>query len=208
MAISRVDHAIFRLAALLPGSSNHRVTFLPAQQAVWYRVPKVATNSIQRLFDEHPAIETDTIPGKMKLPACMCRNWMRFGFVRHPVSRIHSAWKDKVLQSNFFELPESLYQEVQEFDGFLDWLSGINLQSAEPHIRQQSSLMPVQQMHFIGKIESLNEDIERLFTSWQLTPPALKQVNRTPPQMAPTSAQESIIRRLYAADFEALYPND
>lgn len=208
MAISRFNQALFRVSALWPGSANHRVTFLPAQRAIWYRVPKVATNSIQHLFDEHPAIDTHEVPGKMNVPAVTLTKWMRFGFVRHPVTRVHSAWKDKVLNSNFFDLPAAFHQEVQDFDGFLEWLSTLNLQRAEPHIRPQCNLMPTNEMSFIGKIESLHEDIERLFHAWKLKPPTLEQFNKTQQHDDPTPAQESLIRRLYAADFEAFYPRD
>lgn len=68
--------------------------------------------------------------------------------------------------------------------------------------------MPVSKMTFIGKIETLHEDIERLFRLWQLTPPTLKQANKTTQLDEPTAAQESLIRSLYAADFEAFYPRD
>lgn len=208
MAISRLNHAVCRVSAFCPGSANHRVSFLPAQRAIWYRVPKVATNSIQHLLDEHPAIETYRIAGKMNIPSFLCKQWTRFGFVRHPITRVHSAWKDKVLRSNFFDLPAALYQEVQDFDGFLEWLSTLDLQRAEPHVRLQCHLMPVSKMTFIGKIETLHEDIERLFRLWQLTPPTLKQANKTTQLDEPTAAQESLIRSLYAADFEAFYPRD
>ena len=51
----------------------------------------------------------------------MYRDWFRFTFVRRPDDRIVSAWKDKVLRHNFFQMTEEQWIAAQNLDGFLDW---------------------------------------------------------------------------------------
>jgi len=59
------------------------------------------------------------------------------------------------LGAELFGLKESETEKLQDFDEFVRWLGYQNLDSGEVHIRKQTALIPVEEMDFIGTLQTL-----------------------------------------------------
>lgn len=189
---------------------GHYISFLPAQKALWYRVPKVASRTITNTLEEE-------LPGQYYYGGreiCLSDDYLdahyKFGFTRNPVKRLESLWRQKVLDVNGMGVSEAVREQLRDFDHFIDWVAEHDLNTCDPHFRKQTALLDVNRMDFIGKLEQFDEDWATVAKRLGLHMP--KRMQRRNPSKSisnPISpAQAQRIARLYEADFNAFYPED
>lgn len=122
----------------------------------------------------------------------------RFSFVRNPIDRAASCWRQKVPTGEALALGWQLPPETT-FAEFVAWMV-----EAKPdqHFRPQVELLPAE-LDFVGKFESLASEWRTLGELFNLPP--LEMVNGSPPAAA-IETDETTRRRLvefYQADFDA-----
>lgn len=172
---------------------------------VWFRVPKVASQSIFQIFRDNEvklvinAHERDHLFEPENFQNCF-----KFAFVRNPWSRAVSCYLNKIVR----EKKRPCFQECfdKDFEYFIDFLDRQDLATADIHIRLQTALIPLEHVNFIGRFESFAEDIQYVLKMIGL--PNQPIPHRNPTKHAHystyyTKRTKEIIARKYQADIEA-----
>lgn len=213
---------------------NPRGAFSPVEPFFYNRMPKAANTTITGLLHQASAFRPKTsrrrqnpkyqfltpltlTPQQVK---SLEHKAFKFTFVRNPYTRTLSAYLDKVgrkrHQGRRFLTWAEKNNEPQSFLGFCRYLETCGLFD-DMHWAPQTDilLLPQEQYNFIGKVESIREDLlhvlDTIFGSSNLERvPHLG--NKTAASSHVLDAygpeEEAIIRRLYANDFEQLGYDD
>jgi hypothetical protein len=124
-------------------------------------VPKVATHSI-RLHLKNYTPETVYYHGFNHYPIQLYDDYYKFAFVRNPFDRLVSCWVNKVVNKNHFKFNDKEYAEMQTFANFIGYVKGLDLTRCERHLRHQSSLIDLNQVNFLGRLENIDADYMEL----------------------------------------------
>ena len=190
---------------------QHRCSISHLHKMVWYRNPKVGSRSISAaLYDMDSALIEH--PGPARLSARILREYYSFGFVRNPLTRTESLWRQKVLQNprhgaRIWGLSAREVQQLNDFDSFLLWLKDQDLERGEAHYKSQTHLIP-SSVDRIGKIERLDSSWEHVLRDVGLEGrSALPRINATSKASKGVSERQvATIIDLYRDDFERFYP--
>lgn len=152
-------------------------------------------------------------------------DYKTFTFVRHPIDRLESAFRNFVIEGRNNEVVHHAAgfekfgcskdkSESDNFDAFLDYVEAsfeISRIRTDRHWRLQVDNIGLGRFSydFIGRVENLQDDMRKLFTMAGVDDQAIEQAiyirknaSRTSGRIA-NKAQCARIRKLYAADFEA-----
>lgn len=171
------------------------------QKALWFRVPKVATRSIHdvlraNLDGYYHASFNAYLPNRYD-------EWFKFSFVRDPVYRIESAWRNKVVKANRFGFTKGNWRKMQSFSNFVEWLGSQDLKTCDPHLRLQTELLDVDNMDFIGRFSHLSDDFGVVAQNLGLDAPQLGRHNRSTERRAEMDEGiKSVLMELYREDYE------
>jgi hypothetical protein len=145
-------------------------------------------------------------------------DFLRFGIVRNPYTRLISAWRNKVMlcepgyeyvyRAVMGDIPPVRAKRVLRFQQFLDYVeSEPDLSSCNPHWRRQVDLLLCSAIPYshIGKMEQLSETLSLIERHLRPAKPLrLANSNSTGGGYGPMDeAAAERIYRLYLADFEA-----
>ena len=147
-------------------------------------------------------------------PQCNGKRPYAFTVVRNPYSRVLSCYLDKIAT------PKRKFREHLDLDdrnlSLIDFLHRLNdgYLRADPHWAPQSELAPFPWLDFVGRVESLNQDLNAVLAK-VFHNAALPVVTKTTGQTNSQSklneycgrAERALIARLYARDFEQFYPD-
>ena len=133
---------------------------------IWFPVPKVATQTIEKTFIasgyELNHSNTQHLPDNFN-------DVFSFIIVRNPWDRLVSAYRDKI--ANHWNIkPVSPYRimEFRPFRGmeFKDFVMSLDSEfiMLENHVKPVVHLAPVKDIKYIGRIETLWEDCEYVFS--------------------------------------------
>ena len=138
----------------------------------------------------------------------MYHGWIKFAFIRHPVSRFMSCYKEKVLkhypfQSKYTQCNIQNYFPKMEINEFIKYVKAFNLDSpyTDEHIRTQISMIDMENIDFIGTLEHFKSDIAMIISSKNIP-----HINKTDVKIKLTEKQISEIVSLYTKDYK-LYHN-
>ncbi|WP_204376765.1 sulfotransferase family 2 domain-containing protein [Methyloceanibacter marginalis] len=85
-------------------------------------------------------------------------NYFRFAFVRDPLDRLASCWRNRVLDQNYFHLSGDQRQSMSNFNSFIDWVQTKDLETCDVHLRLQCRLIDLNHVDFIGRFENFDND--------------------------------------------------
>ncbi len=207
---------------------------------VWYCVPKAATRTMLRVFtgpssqafkcDKFAALDGFKKYNFLGFSNFDIDDYFKFSFVRNPFTRVASFWYEKFLnyddsaaKQQMFSMHEGIHPTMN-FSDFVTWLSGPNGEdkSADPHWRSQNNFIMDKEGHllvdFIGKLETFEQDVARLWQLKQLPEVTFLNLNNNGERINLsnkklkskknvycdlfTERTEQIIRERYAKDFE------
>lgn len=144
--------------------------------------------------------------------------WLRFTIVRHPATRLWSAWQSKLLLREprfvqtfgeepwFPQLPETAEQVVADFRAFVAAVGEGGVEDV--HWAVQNELVEQLAFTHVGRVEAMDETLSLLHAHvgegvLAEDPP---EENKTPlplPPHAYDEAAEAVLRERYAPDFAA-----
>lgn len=169
----------------------------------YVEVPKCASTSIKVALARSDGANCEEYPHA-------CGRWRRcpgdfipcavFTFVRHPLSRLRSAWREKLKSGKAKRLGGSCPLPVTaSFAEWVAWVVGQPAASLDKHWKPQSLLLSRHRIDIVCKLERLAEDWGRLREEFGLPP--LPALNRSGHQEEPLDwMTRDMIARFYAAD--------
>lgn len=210
---------------------NHKVSTLirplPDRRVIYVKNAKAGCSTILVWLDrihtgEHDAVFTDVhrqhrLPtlaevGRETMLRMLAGDAYRFTFVRNPLSRIESAYWDKIVHNVAPNVIATLGIDPDSlpipFERFLSLIEDHDQLSLEPHTRAQhfNLMHPLVQYDYIGKLESFAADLEHVRRAAGL-PRVGYQVHNTTKHAGDSvyDGRPDLVRRveqLYATDFE------
>lgn len=136
---------------------RYNVTVGARPSFLWFRVAKVGTRSLLELLREHSDDIIADQASDIVVPRAAFSSAFTFAFVRDPRTRLISCWKDKAVGHAKDWIPE---HARTDFDLFVDYVGGLDLNTANRHVRLQTSLIDTAALDFLGRFERLGPDAD------------------------------------------------
>ncbi|MCB0790363.1 MAG: sulfotransferase family 2 domain-containing protein [Flavobacteriales bacterium] len=205
----RVRHFYFN-KYLLPlwRRDRYHISYSFTYKALWYRVYKVGSRTIDRHFREASGPGGYIYASPMPYLPERYADWFRFAFVRHPVDRLVSAWRNKVVRENYFGFAADQLTAMRELPGFVGWLEGLDPSMTDEHLRAQHGLIDMDHVQFIGRFERFDDDLRQVAQRVGLPLGEVHHLNVTArrPLGIPSELAERIAH-VYRRDMELFYPD-
>lgn len=182
-----------------------------SERLVYYPVPKVACGSFKRALlladgiDEpnewrvhsHKRWYRPSPPGS--------DTWDSFTFVRHPLSRLASAYREKLQKGNAKSFGCPL-PRTASMDEWVNWVTSKQSHKVDGHWKPQHLILSDRNPSFLGRFESIIKDWESLRNRSHLNPtklPALPWHNRCGGDVEERFSDKSFNRlcKFYGKDF-------
>lgn len=182
-------HKYGGVRAALSSKPGVQISLLSNQKALQYSIPKSGTRSLNQYLDED--VEGYYHSSQDVVLSPFFRDWFKCAIIRNPLERMRSVWRQKILGglgTEVFGLTEPENEKLRDFDEFLRWLGEQNLDSREVHIRKQTTLIPVEEMDFIGTSETLEENVATTCSRLNLEHLKLSHINETKRLDSPLAA--------------------
>jgi len=177
-------------------------------KAIWFRVPKVASRTINDALQKGSAKNDYIYASKMGYHAALTNGYFKFAFVRHPEERLLSAWRDKVLRKNHFHFENSVHEKMKEIGNFVDWLATLDINDCDVHIKSQHSQIDLNHIDFLGRMETFDQDFNYLVDRLGLSVEKAEHLNPTKKEKVELNKEvKQKIYRIYRRDFELFYPS-
>ncbi len=177
-----------RASPLMPSQRRYNITISHSDRFIWFRVAKVATRSIlQELKNKGANLDAEH-PMSIHYPINSYQNYYKFAFVRNPWDRLVSCWLNKIVDRGkpaesgvvrWNQLSNQEPGELDQFHNFVDFVATQEIENCDIHLRQQSSLIDLNSIDFLGRFENLGADIATIFNAIGLTQPELGWKNRS-----------------------------
>ncbi len=178
-------------------------------KALWFRVYKVATRTIDKHLREGCAKEDYIYSSEVGYHPDAYQDYFKFAFVRQPVERFISAWKDKVINQNYFHFEAGQHEELKELKNFIAWVKEQDITKCDEHLRAQYALIDVEHVDFIGRFENFAEDLHKVAQQIGMPLQNLQHLNKSGSRtIQATAAEIQAIQTIYQKDFELFYPNE
>lgn len=182
----------------LPSFNQYNITVSNEKKFVWFRIAKVGTRTILNYLRE-TGISLD-----VEHPYCIYyapriyQNYYKFAFVRNPWDRLVSCWLDKVLRANYFRFDDLQLKEMKEFEKFVEFVSQFDLEKCDPHLRLQSALIDINNLDYLGRLETFNKDFEFLCDRLEMPKKNVVSRNVSPTNKSPKNYYNSdLIEKVY-----------
>jgi hypothetical protein len=149
---------MFSKFPFLPSLKRYSITMSHENKFIWFRIPKVATNTIREHLKSQKVYLDVEYAFLINYPPLLYKKYYKFGFVRNPWDRLVSCWLNKVVLYNHFKFDKKTYAEFQEFERFVSYVSTIDLSNCDGHLKLQSASIDLNQVDFIGRLENFDDD--------------------------------------------------
>ena len=176
-------------------------------KVLWFRVAKVATRTILQHFLDNTPEDKYIYSSETGFLNPLHKDFFKFAFVRNPVDRFLSAWKEKVLKQNYFGFSKKMHHEMQNLENFISWTEDLNIETCDVHLRAQSSLIDLNNVDFIGRFENFKEDFQFLAYKINLPMKTIHRKNTTKNMNYYfDKSQKERVRKIYTKDCQIFYP--
>jgi len=168
-----------RLATLSPMSGRYNLSISHQHRFVWFRVAKNGTRTLLRSM-ALSGVRLDVDQAyRVRYSIRAYREYYKFAVARNPWDRLVSCWHGRVLRKNAFKFPEKYYRRMRDFSAFVDHVAGHDLENCDAHIALQSSLIDLNELDYLIRMESYEEDIAHVFRTIGIDGFEISSDNRT-----------------------------
>jgi hypothetical protein len=144
----------------------YNITQSDTQKYVWFRTAKCGTSSLLHFLKINTEIGVD---GNSLAFDENWKDYFKFAIVRNPWDRLLSCWKNKI-EMPWRESERAYYYKVLGLDllkdiTFAEFIRRLNddkLLYADKHWAQLHSLIDLDSIDFIGRLENLQEDFNTI----------------------------------------------
>ena len=161
--VAELGYRALNKLPFLPSSHRYNITVCHAKRFIWFRVAKAGISTIHHLLSKGNVILDAKKPHDIFYPVGAYQDYFKFAFVRNPWDRLVSCWRNKVVDNNHFDFSEAELTVMREFSNFVDFVSGLNTENCDPHLRLQCRLIDLNQIDYLGRLESIDRDLFEIF---------------------------------------------
>lgn len=178
-------------------------------KTVWFRTYKVASRTIRSHFEENTPDAKDIYSSEVGYIPAFLDSFYRFAFVREPVDKFISAWKNKVLQQNYFEFSKKQHEQMKDIRNFISYTEDLDIDKCDEHLRAQNSLIDLNNLNFLGRFENFNDDFKELCNTVGLPVKDMPVKNKSKVGKGIVIDDKSIqrIQTIYEQDIRIFYPD-
>lgn len=170
---------IVSIATGVPSFRKYNLTLSHEYHFIWFRVAKNGSRTILNSLYKN-GIKLDLGEEfKIRYPVHTYKNYYKFAVARNPWDRLVSCWHGKILRKNAWDYPESLYDKLKNFSAFVDHVADHNLEECDAHIALQTSLIDLNELNYLIRMESFEKDVARVFRDLGINQFKLENRNRT-----------------------------
>ncbi|MEX0812846.1 MAG: sulfotransferase family 2 domain-containing protein [Chitinophagales bacterium] len=188
--------------------NKYYITYNYKYKTMWFQNYKVASRTIKKHFNKYTPNNKDIFSSGIDYIPAMCKDYFKFAFIREPSERFISAWKDKVLQKNYFNFNVKEREKYQNLTDFISWVEKQDIDRCDKHIRSQNSLIDLNEIDFLGRFENFNNDFCYLCETIGLPisqPEKLNQSKKANINFTPSELKR--IKNIYSKDYRFFYPH-
>ncbi len=191
------------------GKNKYYLSYNYKYKCLWFRVAKVASRSINQHFIDNTPEDQNIYSSEVSYFPSDFKDYVKFSFVRDPLDRFVSCWKNKVLYDNMYGFNEKTHAEMKNITAFITWVKTQDInKSADEHLRSQHSMIDLNNLDFLGRFENFDQDLKTLAKKIGLPIKEDHKINTSGSrkvELKETDIQQ--IKRIYELDYRLFYPD-
>ncbi|MDX5326333.1 MAG: sulfotransferase family protein [Bacteroidota bacterium] len=178
-------------------------------EALWFRNYKVGTRTIDKHLKMNSEPTEYIYSSNVGYNPKQYEGYFKFAFVRNPVDRFISGWKDKVINQNYFGFDQETHNSMKDLKNFIKWVGQMDLENCDEHLRAQYSLIDLNNIDFIGRFENFEQDLRIVADKIGMPYDENLHLNSSGKKPLEISLDNrKAIQKLYRKDYRIFYPKD
>ncbi len=149
-------------ACRTPSEKRYQLTISDELKFLWFRNAKVGTRSTLAFFQNAGVNFSAEQAHRCYYPPALYQDYFRFAFVRNPWIRLVSAWRNKVVTGRLFGASADQFGGLKTFKHFVDFCEAQDLGTCNVHIRKQSCLIDLNNVDYLGRLETYEQDLTKI----------------------------------------------
>ncbi|WP_323792534.1 sulfotransferase family protein [Nocardioides sp.] len=209
-ALRRLDKISARSGRLSTRAYN--LTISHEHRLIWFRVAKVGTRTVLDHLERSGVTLDVKHAMRLRYPVEAFDDYFKFAFVRHPLDRFVSAWRDKVVDHNYWGFEPDQLARMQRLEAFAEWVATrdlTDLTTCDQHLALQVRAIDLTQVDHVGRMETFADDFAvvcRRLGLPEVAPERRNASTAVPPDEVTDEVRERVAE-LYRLDFQVLgYP--
>lgn len=165
---------------------------------LWFSVAKVANRSILHVLENNTDISIKG--GHVLYRNARFEGYFKFALVRNPWDRLLSCYFDKIVGRKMFH-----EHHGKSFEEFIEYVAGLDLRTADDHLRLQACVFPIDEVDYVGRFERLHDDVTTIFSRLGIHGARLPHRNRSQHDHYSRyydARTRELVGRIYAQDID------